>query len=691
MKIFLILLLIIFSNAVSAQVNLQQKARILVRFLDKNHYQPLQWNDSNANTLYQHWLEILDEEKLFFTQKDIASFQMLQATLDDEMNGVGWKFYTASVAMYQKALQRADSITTNLLSKPFDFSMPDQINWPAADFAVNEQDLVQRWMRFFKWQLLRPLADKFIGKGTTFDKISTEDFNAAEKSIRKKLLDKEIKYIQRLLGKSASFDIKMEDAFLSAIAYCYDPHTSYMNLSAKNEFETEMSAAAYSVGLDINMDEKGDKTIAFLQPGGSAWRSAQLHVGDVLVKIKTADNEMLVADISLDEVKASLSGNSELELELTIQTAAGEIKTLKLAKEKITNEESVVKSFVLIGKKNIGYINLPGFYSRNNDNLSSDDQLSMDGCANDVSKEIVKMKNDSIAGLILDLRYNGGGNMWEAMQLAGIFIDIGPVGSVKDKDGKSFFLKDPNRGTIYDGPLLLLVNGFSASASEFLSAVLQDYNRAIIAGSNTYGKGTAQNLQPMDTLEPNEGTVYKDFVKVTMNKFYRVNGSTIQWKGVTPDIFFPDIYSSNLFKEKAKKTALLPDLNKQGLFKPLIPIPFVTLKANSGSRVNSHPYFKTVLEFSTVIEKMKIGTIIPLQWEMYQQHYLYYIRLLKRMENLSKTATAVVARNNAFDAERIQQSNTRQQQNNQVVLLQLQSDAVIEEAVKIVREWTGND
>ncbi len=154
----------------------------------------------------------------------------------------------------------------------------------------------------------------------------------------------------------------------------------------------------------------------------------------------------------------------------------------------------------LHGNKNIGYINLPGFYSREDESIEDEKDIKYDGCANDVSKEIVKLKKDTIAGLILDLRYNGGGSMWEAMQLAGIFIDIGPVASMKEKDGKVHFLKDPNRGTIYDGPMMVLINGASASASEFLSAALQDYNRAIIVGGATYGKGTAQIVLPMDTL-----------------------------------------------------------------------------------------------------------------------------------------------------------------------------------------------
>lgn len=690
MRIILLIILLGFNYTISAQKSLQEKTILLVRFFEKNHYQPIQWNDSSAAILYDQWLETLDDEKLFFTQKELAVLAALQPTLVDELKGGSWKFYPASISAYKKSLQRADSILSIVLSKPFDLLSADNITWPATDVVSNEQALTQRWFRYCKWQLLRKLADHFVDKGTDLSKISIADLNKVEAEYRNKMLLKEKKYIADLLGSDPSFEEKMSDAFLNTIAECYDPHSSYMNLADKNEFATEMSAAAYSVGLDITMDEKGDKKIAFLQPGGSAWRSGQLHVGDVLVKIKTGPIEVLVADVEIEEVESYLQGSSELEIELTVQTAAGENKTLKLAKEKISDEESVVKSYVLAGKKNIGYINLPGFYSRESDDIKSDDDLTLDGCANDVSKEILKLKKDSIAGLILDLRYNGGGSMWEATQLAGIFIDIGPVASVKDKDGKSMFLKDPNRGTIYDGPLLVLINGFSASASEFLTAVLQDYNRALIVGSNTYGKGTAQTVQPLDTMELSNSDLYKDFVKITESKFYRVNGSTAQWKGVTPDVFLPDIYSSDVFKEKAQKTALLPDGNKPGYYTAMAALPIPTLKANSERRVKNHPYFNTVQTFAQMIEQLRKGTSVPLNWLGYQQYYLQYKGLLKKMDEFNNIATAVIARNNAFDVESMQQSNARQLQNNEVYLQQLQKDAVIEEALKIITEWTSN-
>jgi carboxyl-terminal processing protease len=404
--------------------------------------------------------------------------------------------------------------------------------------------------------------------------------------------------------------------------------------------------------------------------------------------VKSEGVEKKVEDIDDDELDRMLGSNSQSELEVTVRTTAGEVKTVKLSKEKITNEESIVKSYVLHGTKNIGYINLPGFYSREDEAIRDERDIKYDGCANDVSKEIVKLRRDTIAGLILDLRYNGGGSMWEAMQLAGIFIDIGPVASVKDKEGKLHFLKDPNRGTIYDGPLMVLINGASASASEFVSAVLQDYNRAIIVGGNTYGKGTAQIVVPMDTLMPSKTKTYEDFVKVTEQKFYRVNGGTTQWKGVIPDINLPDPYSDESFKEKANSSALQPDNVRAGIYQPLPVIPVQTLKAKSEQRVSADPIFTGITDFSKWLREYKTGRTIPLQWNSYVVHYARTSAMFKQLDKDDmKTGSLISVTNNGFDLQRINLSATHQKETNKVYLDHVQKDKVLNEAYNIIMDW----
>ncbi len=665
------------------QNTFQQKAMLLKRFMDKNHYQPVVWNDSSSNLLFNKWISDLDKEKLFFTQKDIDALSIYKNTLEEEMLGKSWSFFDASINLFKGKVIKADSLIQQYLSKPIDFLKPDNLVWPAKNFAASDLELTKRWQQYLKWRLLDNIADHVTDDGIALTTAMPKDFSKIEIEERQASLKHETIYIKSKLQTPNLFLENMQNDFLNAVAWCYDPHSTYMNLKEKEEFNALVSAMEYSAGLMIDENEKGDKAIGYLQPGGSAWKSGQLHKGDVLLKVKINGVEKEVADMTAEALENLLSGNASGEVEITFKTAAGVLKTTKLLLEKITDEKEKVKSYVVKSNKKIGYINLPGFYSREED----EEDLNYNGCANDVSKEIIKLRKDNIEGLILDLRNNGGGSMWEAMQLAGIFIDIGPVASVKDKTGKVSFLKDPNRGTIYDGPLIVLINGQSASASEFLSATLQDYNRAIIVGGTTYGKGTAQTVEPLDTNKVDMSKKYLDFVKVTGNKFYRVNGSTVQWKGVEPDIALPDFFEDISFKEKANVSALKPDNSKVGYYTAATAMPLALLKSKSEARISNDAYFKTKQLVSKFISESKNGINIPLQWSSFSQ---YYVKQKERFaifsDDKKESNPEIAAENNLFDKEKFKLSDKRITETNAVYLKQIASDKVIVEACKIFED-----
>ena len=601
------------------------------------------------------------------------------------MKGKGWAFFNESVSLYKMRLQKADSIIKSFLSKPVDCSKTENFIWPPLGFAGSEIELAQRWQKYLKWRLMAVIAEQV--EDSLKDAAKTPiNFKELELAAREKLKKNEHRYISNLISTPENFVSGLQDNYLNCIAWCYDPHSSYMNLKEKKEFETEMSASEFSAGIGLDENDKGESTIDFLQPGGSAWRSGQLHKGDVITKVKINGQEKSVAEMEEDELDDMLNSKEESDLSLTVKTPAGESKTVKLHKEKVVNEESVVKSYVIQGKKNIGYISLPGFYSREEEGAK---EINYNGCANDVSKEIVKLKKDSIAGLVLDVRFNGGGSMWEAMQLAGIFIDIGPVASVKDKDGKVYFLKDPNRGTIYDGPMIVLINGASASASEFLSAALQDYNRAVIMGDKTYGKGTAQIVMPMDTNKVDISKQYEDFVKVTQKKFYRVNGGTTQWAGVQPDIELPGVFASDKYKEKANASALLPDKSKVGVFEKLPPLPLASLADKSAKRVAVSAHYKAVNNLIQWQAQYEKGRTIPLQWNNYYAQYLDAKKMFKQVGGDSSVNTGLLISNNHFDTERILQSTERSKEINAVYLEQLKTDQGIFQAYQVFMDWLG--
>ncbi len=690
MRNILLPLFLICSLFAVAQQNtshaLHQKSLVLRRFLEQNHYQPLQWNDSASVRLYNRWMELLDDEKLLFSKIEIEQLNAYSTRLDDELMGKEWNFFNKSILLYKTGLLRADSAINIILSKPLDFSKADNLNWPLAEYPANSFEIYQSWQKYLKWKVLRSISDVIMDTTRRNINYTQQPSNFAELELkaRTQIKKQELLWVQNKLSELGQPNMEMEDDYLSAISWCYDPHTQYMSADMKTDFETEMSGLEFSTGFEMDENEKGEWVITYLVPGGPAWRNGELHKGDVILKIKSGDKpELTLADAGMDQLVKIFAGSSNEKIAITVRTVSGAQKTAVLAKEKITNEEGMVKSYILNGLKKIGYITLPGFY------VKEGDEDNANGCSNDVAKEVVKLKKDSIAGLILDLRYNGGGSLGEALELAGIFISEGSLTSTRDKSGKVHFLKDPNRGTVYDGPLLVMVNTMSASASELVTAVLQDYHRAIIVGSATYGKGSAQVILPMDTTGNFSKTVnYDSYVKVTHGKFYRVDGSTNQWKGVIPDIELPDIYAMDKFREKGTISALQPDNSKSAIYKALPAISFDALKSKSNSRLSVSNNFKAVIKFVDWYKSMDGVRSIPLQWVGYINYYKKITDMYNSINvgdnntNINLTAT-----NNSLDLERRQLTTEQSKTINEVNIKRIEKDNYIAESFRIMQDW----
>jgi len=674
---------------------MRNKCFTLKRFMELNHYRPLTWNDSSSVLLYDRWMNILDDDKQYFTQKDIDQLQVYRTKLDDEMLGNGWGFFDKSIQLFKQRIKQVDSIEKNILSKPLDFTKPDKLPKTYSTYAANDADLQQRWQKYLKWRVLKTIASNLdTSSDLSYVNKLPANFASSEVKAREKLKRQHDMSFKYLFVSESNLEQKMQDAYLDAIAWCYDPHSNYMNTGDRKEFESHVGGFEYSAGMDVEKDEDGNYKVSHLEPGGPAWRNGQLHTGDIVLKIKKGDDpEKDLADISEDGVNDLFQGSSADKVEVTIRTAGGAQKKIVLTKEKVTDDESIVKSYVLRGAKNIGYIDLPGFYSREDENSKTTDEASYDGCANDLSKEIVKLKKDTIAGLILDLRYNGGGSMWEAMQLAGIFIDMGSVSSVKDKTGKVHFLKDPNRGSMYDGPLMILINEKSASASELTAAALQDYHRALIVGSTTYGKGSAQEVMPMDTTlkssdEAKNLDTYKDFVKVTEDMFYRVDGSTTQWKGVVPDIALPDVYDGSKYRESLNASALKPDRSKEAIYHPSAPLPITDLQSKSAARLGTDSTFLLIQKFNKWARE-EDATDIPLQWLPYIAMHIKGVEMYAAIEaGMEKIKKQFAVTNNNFDSEKIKFTSETGKEINKNHLEDIELDNHIIEAYNIMMDWT---
>jgi carboxyl-terminal processing protease len=364
------------------------------------------------------------------------------------------------------------------------------------------------------------------------------------------------------------------------------------------------------------------------------------------------------------------------------------VKTVALLKEKIREEENVVKSFILKGDKKIGYISLPGFYTEWESRTGQ-------GCANDVAKEIVKLQEEKVEGLILDIRYNGGGSLGEGVDLAGIFINEGPICVLKGRAEKPEILKDMNRGTVYNGPLVVLVNGQSASASEVLVGALQDYNRAVVVGSPTFGKATGQIVVPLDSTisltAPAERKARSPygFVTVTTEKLYRVTGRSAQLKGVRPDISLPDVYDALDYREATYPFALSSDsLNRKFYFSPLSPLPVAELTRRSTGRLEQHPSFGAIRRFTEVLKEIpdKTGKAIPLQPAYFAQRAAENQRRQQELETaLEQVTTLYTVENTAYDRE-LMHMDAYSKEVNDALIQNVLSDIYITEGYQITKD-----
>jgi carboxyl-terminal processing protease len=650
--VVLTLLSVLSSSTVFGQLTpVQQKAIVVKRMVEKNHYAPRAVNDSFSIAVFNMVLNEADPRRLFFTAAEFQQLQAYRLKLDDELNGSAGNFFEQFSQLYKKALTRADSIITKSLQKPFDFTAAELLTSSRRKdtfaFSTDISALANRWSRYLKFLVMNEVYD-----AANADNAKPIPFKTAlttlEPGIREDVKKAELKAIQRILSYPEGYTTWAAELYLNSIATCFDPHTNYFSPQGKEQFQAGLSTEAFLFGIVFDEDESGKIIVDKLTPGGAAWKSGEVNKGDELISLHWEGKEVQdMTGATLEEAFEVMDQSNEDKLLFRFKKADGTVSMVFLRKEKASNEENIVKSFVLKGEKKIGYILLPGFYTEwENEKGSS--------CANDVAKEIVKLKRENIEGLILDVRFNGGGSVGEALDMIGIFIDEGPLAAMKSKDGKLVTMKDPNRGTIYDGPMALMVNGQSASASEMLAASLQDYNRALIVGSNTYGKATMQAMFPMDTISSREitGNEKGDIIKITSGKLYRVDGRTAQLVGVKPDIHIPDAFDGLEMGERFEKYPLIADtVKRNNYYKPLASLPVASLANRSAGRIVNNPDFQVIKKIVDEQQRqMQIGTrTIPLKAELFEKWLQQQELDLEAMKGEGTPANQFTIENHAQD------------------------------------------
>ena len=527
---------------------------LLTFVIERGHYNPVDIDDDFSKGVYKDYVEALDPSKRFFIQSDIDEFAEYETKIDDQIKNKDLTFFELTYSFYLKRMNESQKYYKEILEEPFDYTVDETINteYEKLPYAKNSSELKERWRKQIKLSTLSSLTDKMKLEE---DKLKgTDATSETEKKENKTKVDAKPKSFEELEKETRESSLKSLDdyytfikeldrndwfgVFVNAVASRFDPHTNYMAPDDKERFDVSISGKFEGIGA--RLQKKNDLTeITELISGGPAWRGKELEPGDIVLKVAQGDQEPVdIVGMRLDNVVKKIKGPKGTEVRLTVKKVDGSIKVISLIRDMVETEETYAKSSVVErnGMK-YGIIYLPKFYIdfENNDGRDA---------GKDVAIEVERLKAQGVKGIIMDVRDNGGGSLKTVVDITGLFIEQGPVVQIKSAGTKKEVLFDRDAKIQWDGPLVVMVNNFSASASEILAAAIQDYKRGVVIGSKqTYGKGTVQNV--IDLNQFVRGNTLGDLgaLKTTTQKFYRINGGSTQLEGVSSDVVMPDRYS----------------------------------------------------------------------------------------------------------------------------------------------------
>ena len=481
-----------------------RKTAQVVDFIRENHYSPGTIDRARSDDINNSFVQVLDPLGLFFTQEDADHLRSLCPDLSAMDCDDNRHFMERILDVYHYCLLESEGMMDAVISGPPDFSTPDTLvlpEWMKTSYPTTLEALQANWDKYLKFQLLRYFFSAYRTGDSNFVR-DRQTFENSMDSLWSGVKRREYCKINHLLDYPGGFDAYVFSMYLNSITDNFDPHTNYFSANDKDQFVESLSRNRISFGADLEQNDDGEIVIARVIPGGPAWRSGEVKAGDVLLRLRFEDREpidLVCSDVN--EIRDMIYNASTDMIELTLRSGIGQVTTTRLKMEVLSNTENTIYSFLLDGGIRAGYINMPGFYT---DPGNTDPR----GSAADLAGEITSLVADDIDGLILDLRNNSGGSIQEAADLAGVFIDSGPLCIYRYDGQRPTLMKDLIRGTSYDGPLVLLVNGYSASASEILAGIMQDYHRAVVVGNSTFGKASGQVIAPLGDPDDSFNGIY---------------------------------------------------------------------------------------------------------------------------------------------------------------------------------------
>lgn len=646
--------------------------------LQNAHYHPADLNDDFSKKVYDNYLKTLDGNKRFLLQSDIDGFKKYETQLDDEFEMQKMDFFSDSYNVFQQRLKEAQGYYKEVLKQPFDFSKNDSINldYEKQPYAESKEALKERWRKQLKLNVLSTIEDKEkMQENDTVSKEPKKSFAELEKDSRETVL-KSLNEFFEMFG-----EISREEwlsMYINTILEEFDPHTNYFAPDDKQKFDESMSGSMEGIGA---MLRKKDSNVEITEvvPGGPAMKQGELENGDIILKVAQGDEQPVdIAGMRLEKVTKMIKGKKGTEVRLTVKKVGGAIKVISIMRDEFEIEDTFAKSSVIeTPEGKYGIIHLPKFYI-NFENKENRDAFK------DVAKEIEYLKEQKVEGIIMDLRNNGGGSLQTVVDMVGLFIEQGPVVQVKAKNGSRDVLYDRDKKIQWDGPLVVLINNYSASASEIFAAAIQDYNRGLILGSkHSYGKGTVQNLLDLNRFgDKNIGDL--GAIKFTTQKFYRVNGGSTQMKGVESDVVLPDRFLYIDTGERDNDNAMPWDKIDQANYKTFT-YNFAPIIAKSKQRVAANANFKLLDESAQWVKSQEDKNVFPLNYEAYLANSKKIEDQTKKFNALKDYKNKLVFKSLPYEEAMVQKDTVLLNKRNRWHK-NLNSDLYVEEAVNVLND-----
>jgi len=580
--------------------------------LDKLHYDPKIINDDFSINVYEDFIDAVDSQKRFLLKSDIELFSQYRLSIDDQIKSSDITFFNLVYETLERRMDEVESFYPEVLFTPFNFNIDEEINldYENQEYVDGIEELKKLWRKRLKLSALDGFASK---KEINIEDDKTKTDSEIEIESRKSINDNLRDFFQ------FNSELERKDWFsiyLNSIVTQYDPHTTYLAPEAKEVFDQNISGKFQGIGARL-FKRNQQVEISEVIIGGPVWRDNLLNVGDIIIAVAQSKEEepQEISLMKLSDATDLIKGEKGTNVYLTVKRVDGGIEQVEITRDIVELEETYAKSSIIDDDTNkYGLINLPRFY------VDFDDYGERNA-ASDIKKEIISLKNKGIDGLILDLRNNGGGSLKTVVDITGFFIEKGPVVQVKSIGGRKEILRDNDSSILWDGPLVIMVNEFSASASEILAAALQDYNRAVILGSKqTYGKGTVQNIIDLNNVI--SGNTYGDLgsLKITTDMFYRVNGGSTQLEGVKSDLVFPNRYSYVDIGEKDLDNPLNWNKidparydNSSKIFN------YSQAVEKSKKRISKNEYFSLIDQHAKLVKSNQDNKIISLDYESYKE------------------------------------------------------------------------